>query len=133
MSQDSNISPERKKLCLIDDDQNIREMYTLALTAEDFDVFTASDGEEGLALIRKEHPDAILLDLQMPVKDGFDVLREIQEDKNISKIPVVILSNMDNEDAFRKAGTFETQFFLVKALTTPRKAASIVRELFTRM
>lgn len=125
------LSTERRKVCLIDDEADVREMYTVALTAEGFDVAAAENGETGLSLIRTEHPDVVLLDLQMPVMDGFDVLRSLTEDKNISKIPVIILSNTDNEDAFRKVGSFNTRFFLIKALTTPKKVVGAVREVFT--
>jgi DNA-binding response OmpR family regulator len=124
------MSAERRKVCLIDDEMDVQGMYTIALTAEGFDVVSADNGEKGLALIRSERPDVVLLDLQMPVMDGFDVLRAIADDKSISKIPVIILSNTDNEDSFRAAGEFNTRFFLIKALTTPRKVAGVIREIF---
>lgn len=125
------LSAERRKVCLIDDEADIRDMYTVALTAEGFDVVSAENGEVGLALVHSEHPDIILLDLQMPTLDGFDVLKALRSDKDIAKIPVIILSNTDNEDAFRKAGSFDVRFFLIKALTTPKKIAGAVREVFT--
>lgn len=125
------LSAERRKVCLIDDEADAREIYTVGLTAEGFDVLSAEDGEAGLALIRAEHPDAILLDLQMPVLDGFGVLRALLEDKNVSRIPVIILSNTDDEEAFRKAGDFDVRFFFVKSLTTPRKVAGAIREIFS--
>lgn len=120
---------ERKKVCLIDDDENLREIYSLTFNREGFDVILSKNGEEGLASIQVEKPDVILLDLQMPVKNGFDVLAELAKDPVLSKIPVVILSNVDNEDAFKEVGKFETRFYLVKALTTPKKAVDIVREI----
>jgi DNA-binding response OmpR family regulator len=125
------LSAERRKVCLIDDEADIRDMYTVALTAEGFDVVSAENGEVGLTLVHSEHPDIILLDLQMPTLDGFDVLKALRSDKDIAKIPVIILSNTDNEDAFRKAGDFDVRFFLIKALTTPKKVAGAVREVFT--
>lgn len=125
------LSAERRKVCLIDDEADIRDMYTVALTAEGFDVVSAENGDVGLALVHSERPDIILLDLQMPTLDGFDVLKALRSDKDIAKIPVIILSNTDNEDAFRKAGDFDVRFFLIKALTTPKKVAGAVREVFT--
>lgn len=119
----------RKKVCLVDDDADLREIYSLTLNREGFDVILAKDGEEGLALIRSEHPDVILLDLQMPVKNGFDVLKDLSADKKLAKIPVVILSNVDGEAAFRQAGQYETRFYLVKALTSPEKVVKVVREI----
>lgn len=119
----------RKKACVIDDDPDLREIYKLALIGEDMDVSIAENGEVGLRCIRDERPDIILLDLQMPVKDGFEVLDKLKSDPNLAKIPVIILSNVDEEDAFRKAGKYNTRFYFVKSLTTPEKVADAVREI----
>lgn len=120
---------QRKRVLLVDDEAYLREIYDIELTREGFEVLLASNGEEGLASIRKEKPDAILLDLQMPGKNGFDVLKALGEDKELKNIPVVILSNIDEEETFKKVGEFETHFYLVKALTTPTKVAKILREV----
>lgn len=125
------LSAEQRVVCLIEDELAVQEIYTIGLIAENFKVISAPDGMKGLALIRSEHPDVILLDLQMPVMDGFEVLRALAEDKAISKIPVIILSNTDNEEAFRKAGNFNVKFFFVKSLTTPRKVGGAIRETFS--
>lgn len=120
---------KKKKVCIIDDDENIREIYRLKFDLENYDVSTAANGEEGMTVIRENIPDIILLDLQMPVKNGVEVLEELRADKELNKIPVVILSNIDNEDAFKEVGKFETRFYLIKALTSPQKAVDIVREI----
>lgn len=125
------MSAERRKVCLIDDEADVREIYTVALTAEGFDVVAAPDGEAGLHCVRNERPDIVLLDLQMPVSDGFDVLRAIEADKAISRIPIIILSNSDDEEAFRRVGKFNTRFFFIKSLTSPKKVAGAIREVFS--
>lgn len=127
----SDMSAERRKVCLVDDEADVREIYTVALTAEGFDVVAAPDGEAGLKCIRDERPDIVLLDLQMPVSDGFDVLKTLEADKSISKTPVIILSNSDDEEAFRRAGKFNTRFFFIKSLTSPKKVAGAIREVFS--
>lgn len=120
---------KKQKVCIIDDDENLREIYSLAFNREGFDVILAKDGEEGLQMVREKKPEVILLDLQMPVKNGMDVLETLEKDPVLSKIPVVILSNIDSEEAFKEVGKFETRFYLVKALATPKKAIDIVREI----
>ncbi len=120
---------EKKKVCIIDDDPNLREIYLMKFNQEGFDVSLAVNGEEGMQSIREKHPDIILLDLQMPVKNGVEVLQELAADSELSKIPVIILTNIDNEDAFREVGKFETRFYLIKSLTTPQKAVDYVREV----
>lgn len=120
---------QKKKVCIIDDDPNLREIYLMKFNQEGFDVSLAVDGEEGMKLIRDNRPDIILLDLQMPVKNGVEVLQELEADGELSKIPVIILTNIDNEDAFREVGKFETRFYLIKSLTTPQKAVDYVKEV----
>jgi CheY-like chemotaxis protein len=122
-------NPWRKtKVCIIDDADDIREIYSVKFMTEDYDVVSAKDGEEGLRIVRAEKPDVILLDLQMPVKDGFAVLEELRDDAELRRIPVLILSNVDDERTFKKAGAFETRFYLIKSLVTPQKVVDTVRE-----
>jgi DNA-binding response OmpR family regulator len=116
------------RICLVDDDINLREIYIVNLEREGFEVLPAKDGEEGLTRIRTEQPDGIILDLQMPVKSGLDVLRELDTDPKLKTIPVVILSNVDDEEMYKKVGKYNTRFYLVKALTSPEKVIKILRE-----
>lgn len=119
----------KKKVCIVDDDPSVREIYLMKFNQEGFDVSLATDGAEGLRVIREERPDIILLDLQMPVKNGVEVLEELHQDEELRKIPVIVLTNIDNEDSFKEVGKFETRFYLVKSLTTPQKAVDYVREV----
>lgn len=119
----------KKKVCIIDDDAHLREIYLMKFDQEGFDVSLATNGEEGMSVIRTERPDIILLDLQMPVKSGTEVLQELQADEELRKIPVIVLTNIDNEDAFKEVGEFDTRFYLIKSLTTPQKAVDYVREV----
>jgi CheY-like chemotaxis protein len=121
---------QAKLVCIVDDDDNIRDIYERKFIQSGFDVVLAKNGEEGLAAMREKHPDVVLLDIQMPVMGGMEVLAELKKDEELSKIPVVILSNVDDEVVFSEIGKqFVTRFYLVKALTTPQKAVSIVKEI----
>ncbi|MBP7060418.1 MAG: response regulator [Candidatus Moranbacteria bacterium] len=119
----------KKRVCIIDDDANVREIYLTKFNKEGFDVTLAVNGEEGLRVIREKKPDILLLDLQMPVKNGIEVLQELDTDKALSRIPVIVLTNIDNEEAFKEVGKFETRFYLIKSLTTPQKAVDYVNEV----
>jgi CheY-like chemotaxis protein len=117
-------------VCIIDDDLSIQEIYRIKFEQEGFEVIAAMDGEAGIALVRDKHPDIIFLDIQMPVKNGLEVLEVMKADPEISRIPVVILSNQDDQAWFKRIGELNaTKFYLVKALTTPQKAVDIVREV----
>lgn len=118
-----------KKACIIDDDDDIRGIYMTKFNLEGFEVSAAANGEEGMKVIRETKPDVILLDIQMPVKNGIEVLQELHSDAELSKIPVIMLTNQDNETSFKEVGKFDTRFYIVKALTTPQKVVDMVREV----
>jgi CheY-like chemotaxis protein len=124
-------SGSRIKVCLVDDDADFCEIYSRSLEGDDFRVMIANDGNRGLELIRKECPDIILLDLHMPERDGFEVLQELALDTSASKIPVIVLSNNDQETSFETVGDYKAKFFLVKALTTPKEVAGVIREILS--
>jgi DNA-binding response OmpR family regulator len=117
-----------KKICIVEDDDNIREIYSLTLKQEGYTVITAVDGEDGMNKIREHKPDLILLDLQMPVKNGFEVMEDLKKDKEISEIPVIVFTNADDEKSTKTIGKFDTRFYVIKSLTTPKKLVGYVRE-----
>lgn len=82
-----------RTLLLIDDDDDIREIAQLSLElGAGWNVLTAASGAEGLAIAREKHPDAILLDVMMPVLDGPATLAKLREDATTRSIPVVFLT-----------------------------------------
>ncbi|RKU38671.1 DNA-binding response regulator, partial [Candidatus Poribacteria bacterium] len=76
----------------VDDDIDILELIQMSLTAEGFDVITANDGMSGLEKARAYSPDLILLDLMMPVMDGFEVIGKLRTDEQTRAIPVIMLT-----------------------------------------
>lgn len=112
----------KQTVCVVDDNADIREIYGLKFQHEGFAVVLAKDGEEALQVIRRERPDVILLDIQMPILDGIGVLEILKSDADLSKIPVVVLSNIDDEEMFQKIGDLgAAEYYLLKALTDPQK------------
>ena len=119
---------EKDKVGIIDDDPNILEIFGKKLESEGFQIVTASDGKTGLEMVKREKPSIILLDIMMPEKNGVEVLNELQKNPETSRIPVIILSNVSDEAVVKKVGEFSTHFYVVKALTTPQKLTSLVKE-----
>ncbi|MBP7822411.1 MAG: response regulator [Candidatus Moranbacteria bacterium] len=117
-------------VCIIDDDANIRDIYQRKFLQSGYDVISGANGEEGLKAIRERKPDIILLDIQMPIKDGIEVIKELQADVDLRRIPVIILSNVDDEVMYKKIGNLDaTKFYLVKSLVTPQKVVDTVEEV----
>jgi len=77
------------RILLVEDDPSIREITTLGLTAAGYEISTAPDGQTGLALFRAEPPDAVVLDVMLPVLDGLSVARAIRAE---SSVPIVMLT-----------------------------------------
>lgn len=78
-----------QKILIVDDDSNIAELISLYLNKELYETATASDGDEALSVFKTFHPDLVILDIMLPGRDGYDVLREIRK---ISNTPVIMLS-----------------------------------------
>jgi CheY-like chemotaxis protein len=81
-----------KTVLVVDDEPDVREYLKTVLEDAEFNVLTAGDGEEALDVIRQEKPDFISLDLIMPRKSGHKLLYELKKDKELSRIPVLIVT-----------------------------------------
>ena len=116
-------------VCIVDDSADIRDIYSLKFQREGFMVVVARDGAEGLQLIREKRPDVILLDIEMPVMGGLEVLKALKEDPELEKIPVVVMSNIDNEAMFQRVSELgAAKYYLVKSLTDSQRVVSVTLE-----
>lgn len=117
-----------KRIFVIEDDLHIRESLTEVLEIEGYDVFSAVNGQEALDILRSgEKADLILLDLMMPVKDGFQFKAEQENDPLISHIPVIIMSANGNMSAKKELGVVKE--FLKKPIDLDALLATITRYL----
>ncbi len=83
----------KTKILLVDDDKDFVEATRLVLESKPYEVVVAYDGDEGLAKARKEKPDLIILDIIMPVKDGFSAAEQLKKDPELRNIPVIMLTS----------------------------------------
>jgi DNA-binding response OmpR family regulator len=82
----------KRRVLLADDDPSLLRLISTTLGSDDFDLLQAGDGQEALELARREHPDLILLDINMPRLDGFEVCQALKSDPEMNSIKVVMLS-----------------------------------------
>ncbi|OGI17317.1 MAG: hypothetical protein A2Z52_02945 [Candidatus Moranbacteria bacterium RBG_19FT_COMBO_42_6] len=106
---------EKKKILIVEDESTLQKALTEFLTEEGFEVFSALDGEIGVALARKEKPDLILLDIILPKKDGYEVLEEIKGNEETKSIPVVLLTNLESPEDIDRAFEKGASTYLVKS------------------
>lgn len=87
----------KRKILIIEDDRDIVEMLEYNLKEEGYETVSALNGEQGIVLAGKERPDLIILDIMLPIIDGFEVCRTLKNDDRVSHIPIIILSAKSQE------------------------------------
>lgn len=97
------------KILIVDDDPDILDAMAMIIESQGYDVVTARDGIEGLANLKSENPDLLILDLMMPKMDGFGVCKELQDPRwsKYKNIPILILTSV-REEASRRRYELET-------------------------
>lgn len=121
--------PTQFKICIIEDEESIRELYRARLEGEHYQVFTAKDGLEGLELLKKVSPNVALIDLMMPNMTGYELMETMKADPKLKNIPIIILTNFDDTDSINKTSHLDAAFYLVKAQYSPSDVALIVKEV----
>ncbi len=87
----------KAKILLIDDDADFVEATKLVLESKPYEIITAFDGTQGIIKAKKEKPDLIILDIIMPVKNGFNAAEELKKDPELQKIPVIMLTSFSQK------------------------------------
>lgn len=111
----------KKKILLIEDEELLTDLLQRKLTQEGYEVLTARDGEEGLKMIKEIKPNLILLDIIMPKKNGFEVMEEIIKDKELKKIPIIIISNSGQPVELDRARKLGAKDWLIKTQFDPQE------------
>ncbi len=118
---------DKHKILLVEDDQLLINMYKTKFEAEGFEVYCAMDGLSGLSTAASCKPDAIVLDIMMPKMSGLDFLRELGHDDWIKAIPVLVLTNLSQQEEARKALELGAKEYLLKASLTPGQIVEKIR------
>jgi two-component system cell cycle response regulator len=107
---------KKPKVLCVDDEPSIRELLHHLLTAEGYEVVTAGDGMEALAVAQKEQPDLILLDIMMPKLDGMETCRRLRQEPATRNVRVIILTAYDMRERLEEAITAGADDFLGKPI-----------------
>ena len=121
------------RLFLAEDDPLMSRMYERMFKLSGHDLTMASDGEMALDILKKMDPKpaVALLDIMMPKKSGFDVLREMKEDPSLKSIPVILLTNLAGEQDAKKGLELGAALYMVKSQYTPKQVVEKVEEVST--
>lgn len=114
----SIIFMESKKVLLIEDDPFLSSLLKNRLMREGLTVLHAKDGEEGIALLKENQVQLVLLDLILPKKSGFEVLEAIRQDPQMQNAPVIIISNLGQPEDVQKGQDLGAIEYFIKAKTS---------------
>lgn len=117
------------KIVIIEDDPTISQMYRMKFEADGFDVRMAGNGLIGVETVKSFKPDVILLDIQMPEMDGAEALEKIRADEASKQTPVIVLTNLGEEEAPPEMRLLGIHSYIVKANYTPRQVVAQVKEV----
>jgi DNA-binding response OmpR family regulator len=117
------------KILLVEDDINLRDIYTARFTAENYEVITASDGEEALATAVRERPDLIILDVMMPKISGFDVLDILRSTPETKTTQVVMMTALSQESDKIRGESLGANRYLIKSQVTLEDVVNTVKEI----
>ena len=125
------MTEQPKKILVVEDEGAMRDIVTHKLQMGGFIVVQAVDGQEGLDMFAKEHPDLVLLDLMLPKVDGFGVLEQIRstKDPKLADTPVIILSNIWNDQDILKVRALKISDYMMKAYFTTEQILSTVKKV----
>lgn len=128
--KETNMATGNRKILIIEDDKFFRDIISKKLQKENFDVATANDGKEAFAYLASNIPDMIILDLILPGLDGYEILSILKKDKKTSGIPVIILSNLGQQEEIERARTLGATDFMIKINFTLEEIVARVNQIF---
>lgn len=114
---------------LVEDDDNLREIYSIRLTAEGYQVAMAHDGEEALAVAVKERPDLIITDAMMPKISGFDMLDILRATPEMKDIKVIIMTALSSDEQRARGESLGANRYLVKSQVGIEDVVNVVHEV----
>lgn len=115
-------------ILIIDDDPLITDMYALKLKGAGFGVETAADGKKGLEKIKQGGWDVVLLDVVLPIMDGFEVLKKLNEEK-AAHPPIILLTNLGQKEDVEKGLRLGAADYLIKADFTPSEVVAKINKV----
>ena len=124
---------EKKKIFIVDDDTFLLSMYSMKFEKNGFETKVASSGDDALVILRDGYsPDVIIMDLVMPIMDGFSIFEAIKKEKLAPNSLSVMLTNQGIASDIERAKELGLHGFIVKATTIPSEVVAEIQELLNK-
>jgi len=117
-----------KTILFIEDESALQKTFGDILKQEGYEIASALDGEVGLRLAKSQKPDLILLDLILPKVHGFEILKQLKEDRETKEIPIIVLTNLEGISDIDKAIELGATTYLVKAQYTLEEVVEKIKK-----
>lgn len=117
------------KIMLVEDDKSLREIYSIRLVAEGYEIVSAGDGEEALAMAVRERPDLILSDVMMPKISGFDMLDILRATPETKDIKVIMMTALSSDDQRARGENLGADRYLVKSQVGIEDVINVVHDV----
>lgn len=127
------MSEDPIKILLIEDEEMLANMYEVKFRNEGFELLKANNGADGLEMAKSTKPQFVLLDIIMPKMDGFSVLTAMKEDPDLKDIPVLLLTNLGQDEDIERGKKLGAVGYLVKANVTPADVVDRVKAELSRL
>lgn len=114
-----------KKILIVDDEPNIVMSLEYTFKKNNFEVFIARDGQEAIDILKKQLPDVIILDVMMPMVDGFATLEQIKKDDRLQHCKVIFLSAKNKEKDIEKGLSLGANLYVVKPFSLKKLAEQV--------
>jgi two-component system alkaline phosphatase synthesis response regulator PhoP len=121
------------KILIVEDEEILKKVLQEKLESENFTIKIATDGEMAMSLAKEFKPDLILLDIILSKKDGIQVLQELKANNLLSKIPVIMVSNLGDEEIIKRAMKLGAMDYLIKTQHSLDDVANKAKEYFQKL
>lgn len=117
------------KILIMEDEPILSQALFIELSSHGYTVLTADNGVDGLKSFYKEKPSMVLLDLLMPKKNGYEVLEELKSKKMLRDVPVIVLSNLGQDEEKKRALALGAKYFFIKSSIDLNELTVIIKKL----
>lgn len=117
------------RILLIEDEEFIRDLYKRQLEKGGFAVDAFASGVEGLASLKNNQYDLVVLDIMLPKMSGLEILKKVKEEKHNQSLPVVLLTNLGHEDVIKEGFRLGAEGYLVKSSYSPNQIVEEIRNI----
>lgn len=125
---------KKRKILVVEDDRLFSDIYAAKFAEEGFDVVLSTDGEDGLAKVLSERPDAVLLDIMLPKITGIDLLGKIRnhEDPAVRDVPVIVVTNLSRDQYEAKVSVYGIEAYFLKSDVLFSQVLDKIHAIFSR-